>query len=238
MSEELEDCTNYFAETLPVRKGCPPTPRAVVRVGNRLSAGSDSRWGKPVLPITMTQSATAPLGCRENFWGENDSDEQIDEPEASYGVHHGKFAGTEKLEWVSHSLLKQFGDATLACPNCLDAGIVNEVTEPQNYVEPSDVEVGEDADGEPVTIELYADWRAKRNCPSCGTIHGGVVLDRPAEEFLELVDVVLEAADDYPDSRRDRVRRRAQSRKDRGRSDKPNLRKTLYELTTGDFGGN
>lgn len=80
----------------------------------------------------------------------------------------------------------------------------------------------------------YADHRRHRRCPNCAQIaFGGVIADRPADEFRELVDEVLAAIGRLPSGRRRKLLDGAMSRKRKGWSDVANVEALVREIRTG-----
>lgn len=166
-----------------------------------------------------------PLGSRENFWGETISGGDRD-------GGHAELEGTDRLEWIAYSILKE--TAPQLCPECgqylageTDNEGVGELSDPEHYVPRSRVQLD---DG--ITITLHADHRRERHCKICGRIGGGLICDQTEAEFLNIVSSVLHEAD-VPPSRHQDLYSAARARKQRGFSDTRNLRETLYEIEHG-----
>lgn len=185
---------------------------------------------------------------RENFYAGSDDYDSTAEPD---GGHH-EHAGVSRHKYIAGSILRSAGDPTLLCPHCwhqLDRP--SEVSEPEDYVPTSQVvdvrdpttdawvpatDSGVDLDNldddELRTREWYGDHRRHRHCTNedCGMlVWGGVLADRPREDFLAIVAHVLDFTD-LRQSAREAIHANATSRKDRGWSDEANMERAVAEI--------
>ena len=179
------------------------------------------------------------LGSRDNYWGDQSYAAEPDATEDDDS--HREIPGVSWESYVAGNVLRQNPDVKLFCPVCYyelpdeDEGadsIAVELSDPEDYVAPSNVE--READDGTVFVERrYSDHRRHRHCPRCSHIvWGGKLGDVSTESFLTVVDEVLGALD-LPPSQRQRLRSNAQSRKARGLSDESNMETLLHELRYG-----
>lgn len=159
---------------------------------------------------------------RENFWGQ-DTDEQ------SPTTGHAELPGTSREAFVAHAILRHGAD--MLCPECLyEHDRTTTISDPQEYV-PKEVETSWG------TVELHVLRHRRRVCPheDCGYMSfGGVLADREADEFLELVEEVLQSVD-LPPSRHEKLFNDARARKLDGRfHDSENMKRLVRELENPD----
>lgn len=184
---------------------------------------------------TDTRDEQPTLGSRENYWGgsEEPTAEAYDVDDADEETASADHAGIARDRWISGTILRGAPETSILCPQCY-----TELTDPEHYVEPSEVELElEDDDGEIETVtELrYADHRRHRHCPECAEVAwGGLLADVEKPVFLEIVDRVLSALGHaLRDETRSDLRESAADRKSAGLSDVANLERLLIELRTG-----
>jgi hypothetical protein len=111
-----------------------------------------------------------------------------------WGIHHEFKLGTARDEWIAKSILRKGADHL--CPECLDDEVRHVLSEPHIH-SPRVVtfEVGEGSD-RVRHVELAVLPNARRHCEHCGLVTmGGIIADRPAEEFREVLDEVVESID-------------------------------------------
>lgn len=150
-----------------------------------------------------SESSTPALGCRENFWGEEEIDDQVatlptDRDWAvaqPTGDYHKR-----RLESVVYKVLKHLG-ARVLCPECLyERQRAEPLSEPLHYVDPCEVEL---PNGE--TRLMYADHRQHRHCPACTLVTwGGPLSQLETEALVAAADTLLRAAD-LPERRHDEL---------------------------------
>lgn len=181
-----------------------------------------------------TNTDTAKLGCRENWWGRDD-------PAAGHSGH-AELPGVNKPWYMAKTILLSHPEAEVYCPTCFnerDAAVV--LDDPEEYVPETHTLI--DEEGEPVdpwdpanrrpdtnTIvkRMYSDRRRHRVCPSCGYVSWGGVLAEmdmatfidTVRHFLHVVDVQLDVEEIVGD---------AQSRKSRDVPDIENMRRVVNE---------
>lgn len=142
------------------------------------------------------------LGCRENFWADDD-------PEAlATATGHTECEGTSPEEAKAHTILRSGAD--LLCPECVtERNVAAKLTAPEVYV-PKEVETSFG------TVKLHVLRHRRRTCRKCGYVSfGGILADRPAAEFMNLIHEVLSALD-VPPSRERKLVSDAKARKHRG----------------------
>lgn len=182
---------------------------------------------------------TTTLGARVNFFdsetGEFDLDRQPGDPTTHRHGHdqgaadaadelpsiadmldrnpEAEVAGVNRDQWVAGSILRTHGNPTLYCPDCWPEPKVP-LSDPEHHLPHAEcLRVWDDDAAEWVQEVIKHDHRRHRACPRCGTISfGGVLADRPTEEFLGVVDAVLDALD-LPSSTRGSLREGAAARK-------------------------
>ncbi|MFC4553528.1 MULTISPECIES: hypothetical protein [Halorussus] len=153
-------------------------------------------------PRDNASTSTSPF-TRENWWGNTETTDRE--------TGHAELPGTSIEEYKAHTILRS--GAHLLCPECMHHHKRTSVlSDPSEYV-PKEVETSFG------TVELHVLRHRRRVCPheECGYVSfGGVVADRPAAEFMALVDEVLDALD-IPPNRERKLRSDAKARKNRGR---------------------
>lgn len=156
------------------------------------------------------------LGCRENFWGQVSSTGDTEESTAESHSDTGKMdsVGTTKAEYLAHSILKESG--TILCPTALkdpanreypamfewlfqDACLLDhdpeaihkeqqaiEITDPELYIP------REFPDGfAPMESGQYR-HRRRYNTEHGYVSFGGIIANRPTDEFMEVIDTLLD----------------------------------------------
>jgi hypothetical protein len=211
---------------------------------------------------STSDSATTALGARTNIFdsesGEFDLDREPkdeskpshddgdDEPEIASidemlgrGESHDQIRGVNRDAWVAGSILRSYDNPPIYCPECwheFDTGV--ELPDPEHYVPLVEVDHEFDVESADDSREITKnDHRKHRDCPNCGCVSfGGVLGDRPADEFAEVLDVVFDAVDELVLSRREQLTESALERKARGISDESNMEQIVRELREADFG--
>lgn len=112
-----------------------------------------------------------------------------------WGLYHDFKIGTARDEWIAKTILRKGADHL--CPDCLDDEVRRVLSEPHIY-SPRVVSF-EIEDSEQVQhVELAVLPNARRHCEHCGLVTmGGIIADRPADEFKSVVDEVVESIDIY-----------------------------------------
>lgn len=179
-----------------------------------------------------TTSSRTPLGKRGNWWGDG-SDSPDDPGGDDEQLGHVELQGVSREEFIAGRILRSAGDPVILCPECYDQGITAELSEPEDYVPPAIVELD---DGD-FSVRKYQDHRRHRHCtnPDCGYISwGGILQDRPAGKFLEIVDQVLDLVGastwGLQEDVRDEIYREAMSRKHRGMGDEQNMQLVVRDI--------
>lgn len=183
---------------------------------------------------TKPDDETPKLGSRENYWGgsEEPSAAAYDvDDEDTTDMGHSEHAGVTRDKVIAGTILRGAPETSLVCPHCF-----TELTDPEHYVEPSEVEIeitDEAGDVVETRTELrYADHRRHRHCPTCAEIAwGGILADVEAPVFLEIVERVLAAIDapiDADDA--EALLEGARERKSAGLSDEANLERVLLDV--------
>ena len=185
------------------------------------SATANAESGSPYRRDNWWFSETGHPGHGEDDVDAGESDEQDD------AGPHIERPGTSRAEWIAHKVLK--ATAPLICPITANADPdeddlamheVNheiELTDPELYVEASGVDVG---DGK--MRKMYGDHRRHRYNPVYGYITGPQIADQPTEQFLQVVDIVLELGmlnEGLREKTADRIRTLARVRKGAGDDD-------------------
>lgn len=188
-------------------------------------------------------TASDESGATEHAGTDSKSRYRTDTAAADRGGHDPS-TGTDKLQWIATSILYRAPGAVVVCPECyVEFELENELTDPSVYV-PESVLTDDDGDdttngstptqisgtGAAPVRRAYEDHRRHRYCPECGLVAwGGILLDRPQEQFVAVVEDVLDVAD-LPPSLTTRIYSRADARKKKQWGDKKNLRRTLHEI--------
>jgi len=210
---------------------------------------------------STSDSQTVALGARVNIFdsqaGEFDTGrEPKDETKPSHddgdtetpsiddmlgrGDTHTQVQGVNRDAWVAGSILRGYGNPPIFCPECwheYETGV--ELSDPEHYLPRVEI----DHEFDPETLEdsreiTKRDHRKHRDCPECGCVSfGGVLGDRGADEFREVVEYVLDAVDELVLSRRERLVDAAMARKHEGESDTSNMEQLVRELRTDEFEG-
>lgn len=168
---------------------------------------------------TISPSDGEQQPCRQNFWGEDDDTDE------STPTGHVELPGTSREEFVAHAILRHGAD--MLCPECLyEHDRTTVISDPQEYV-PKEVEASWG------TVELHVLRHRRRVCPheDCGYMSfGGVLADRDADAFLELVEEVLQSVD-LPPSQHEKLFNDARARKLDGRfHDDENMKRLVRDL--------
>ena len=178
-----------------------------------------NRFGS--LESALAKANLRSLGSRDNWWGDDDH--------AVTPTGHAECSGTSSEEYKAYNILR--ANADLLCPECMvERNRAVTLSDPSEYI-PKEVETSFG------TVELHVLRHRRRVCPAgdCGYVSfGGVLADRPAEEFMDLVNEVLSALD-MPASRRRKLRSDAKARKHRGnKHDQEIMTKFVDELLNPD----
>lgn len=204
----------------------------------------------------MSSNSSNTLGARVNFFdsesGEFDlSREPDDETDPVHTDtpsiaelldrdrgNHEYVTGVGRDQWIAGSILRSYGNPTLYCPRCWhqdDRAVP--LSDPQHHLPTAECHY--EWDSETATLEkivLKHDHRRHRHCTAddCGAVSfGGVLADRPTEEFLKIVDTVIDALDHVPEPRRERLREQAAERKQEGMGDEENMERLLTDIRHG-----
>lgn len=183
-----------------------------------MSAELDDLQPEHQLHEQTLESRTSPYVTDEDWWYESESNSESDEDDADrHG--HAELSGTSRAEYVAHNILKR--GATL-----LDPISINE--------EPTDADLHEPGERVPVTDPCeyvpkrhegeYAStdygayskrWRVSEKYGYL--CRGPVIADRPSEDLLAIVELVLDLAASIgrpvPDQEREAIRDRAERMK-------------------------
>lgn len=206
---------------------------------------------------------SATLGDRVNFFdsetGEFDLDrEPKDETEPTHDVDepadpepdvtpiaemlgrdgvHNYCAGVNRDQYVAGTLLRSMGNPSIHCPECFyEFEERNELSEPQHYLPSSEAHYTYDVENDELVREIQRhDHRRHRHCPECGVVSfGGIIGDRAIEEFAEVLETVIDAAEKIAGNQGRRAVNAALKRKrDNNLSDMANMEQFLRDIRYG-----
>lgn len=169
-----------------------------------------------------TSQLIEPLGSRTNFFDSTANSYDLARVPARPEDQDERADPNDRDGWVAHQILRQ--GASYSCPVCRhELEVESELSDPVEFV-PKVVET------EHGSLDLLTLPQRRRVCEDCGYISwGGILRDRPAEEFLAIVGDVLDALD-LPPSVHKRHYRKAAERKAAGMTDKRTMSQLVADL--------